>query len=226
MSTPLLTRFEIALAVTSTDPLNERLDALHRAIQECRRDGAELADDPAVRVLTARIGEFAGLGQHGLSALISACAARAKTAARLPRLLHVMSQPIGHDADRKKAFRREAMRLLRRLAEALALEPGAYEVRFNKGGIAVSGEATLHGDELYVQISQSCMRGAEVLYRRCDGREDYCGHQNHFAPAGALCDPCQFAAQIHRELQLSGPKPGIRDADLFSGNHGAGESVF
>ena len=41
------------------------------------------------------------------------------------------------------------MRLLRRLAEALALQPAAFDLRFNKGGIAVSGEVTLHGDELY-----------------------------------------------------------------------------
>ncbi len=63
----------------------------------------------------------------------------------------------------------------------LGLADGTYEVRSNKGGIAVGGEVTLHADHLYVQISQSCFgRGKEIMYRYCKGRKDYCGGHNHY----------------------------------------------
>jgi hypothetical protein len=44
---------------------------------------------------------------------------------------------------------------LKALADALRLSSGEFDLRSNKGGIAVSGEVTLHGDDLYVQVSQS-----------------------------------------------------------------------
>ena len=40
------------------------------------------------------------------------------------------------------------------LAAALGLEASTYDVRSNLGGIAVSGEVTMHGQNLYVQICQ------------------------------------------------------------------------
>lgn len=82
----------------------------------------------------------------------------------------------------KEAFHRDGQKFLRALAKTLGLEPGRFDVRSNLGGMAVSGEVTLHSDDLYVQLSESCMRpGVQVLYRTCDSRKDYCGHQNHFA---------------------------------------------
>ena len=65
-----------------------------------------------------------------------------------------------------------------------------HSIRWNEGGVAVSGEATLHGDHLYVQISQSCMSGgrAGVLWRACEGRRDYCGGRNRFCRPSDLTD--------------------------------------
>lgn len=72
---------------------------------------------------------------------------------------------------------------LRRLAADLGLEKGTFDIRSNQGGIAVSGEVTLHADRIYVQLSESCAArgGVSVMFRRCDGRKDYCGRMNHFA---------------------------------------------
>ena len=73
------------------------------------------------------------------------------------------------------------------MAETLGLPAGSYEVRSNQGGIAVSGEVTLHAEALYVQLSESAVsRGVSMLYRSCDSRKDYCGHQNHFASMSGL----------------------------------------
>jgi hypothetical protein len=51
---------------------------------------------------------------------------------------------VAYDDEAKRRFRRQARRRLLELATALGLEPGAYDVRSNAGGIAVSGEATIH----------------------------------------------------------------------------------
>ena len=95
---------------------------------------------------------------------------------------------------------------MRRLAEALGLEAESYSVRSNKGGPAVSGEITLHGDQVYVQLSLGGLgQDREVLYRRVSGRTDYCGQRNHFASITLLLSPDRFAAQLRRDLQLSLP---------------------
>ncbi len=82
----------------------------------------------------------------------------------------------------KEAFHRDAQKFLHGIAKALGFAPGSYDVRSNKAGMAVSGEVTLHSDDLYVQLSEGAMGpGVQALYRSCDSRKDYYGHQNHFA---------------------------------------------
>lgn len=102
---------------------------------------------------------------------------------------------------RKIKFHRKAARLLKTLATVLGLEGSQYDIRSNKGGIAVPGEITLHTDSLYCQVSQSCLGpGHEIMFRKCDGRKDYGGSsgRNHFAPAGRLDDVKDFAEGLRR----------------------------
>lgn len=105
----------------------------------------------------------------------------------------------GHEL--KEAFHAQGMAFLRKLAKALGLPPGTYDVRSNKGGMAVSGEVTLHNDDIYIQLSESCMsRGVSVMYRTCNGRKDYCGHQNHFAKMEAFAG-AENQAKMVRQLR-------------------------
>ena len=85
-----------------------------------------------------------------------------------------------YDADAKRLFHRRARRQLLDLAEALSLAPEAYDLRSNRGGIAVSGEVTLHADRLYVQVSQP-------------GR-------NNFASLDLLHRPAELARLIRRHV--------------------------
>lgn len=89
----------------------------------------------------------------------------------------------------KNRFHLESKRVLRILAKQLGINAGDYELRSNKGGVAVSGEIILHSSSLYVQIhgAWSC-RGIQILFRRCSGRDDMAGKVNHFAPIHALLD--------------------------------------
>lgn len=103
----------------------------------------------------------------------------------VPTILKTASGVNGYSTDgllQKEAFHKHGVAFLRKFAKALGLPEGSYEVRSNKGGMAVCGEVTLHSDDLYLQLSETFMqRGVQAMYRSCNGRKDYCGHQNHFA---------------------------------------------
>lgn len=107
-----------------------------------------------------------------------------------------------YDPDAKDRFHREARRQLLALAKALGLAPGEFDFRRNEGGIAVSGEATIHGDRLYVQVSQPAT-GSDtgILFRSCDGRLDYTGGRNNFASLDLLHRPAELARLIKRHVE-------------------------
>jgi hypothetical protein len=82
--------------------------------------------------------------------------------------------PRAYNDAQKRRFHATARKRLKALATALGLEAGSFDVRSNLGGIAVSGEATLHGEHLYVQICQSATGwDSGILIRTCQGRKDY-----------------------------------------------------
>jgi hypothetical protein len=106
---------------------------------------------------------------------------------------------VAYDDDAKRLFHHHARRQLRLLADALGLAPGVYDLRSNKGGIAVSGEITMHGDRLYVQASQPATgHDSGVLYRVCESRKDYTGGRNNFASLDLLNDPEHLARLIRK----------------------------
>jgi hypothetical protein len=106
---------------------------------------------------------------------------------------------VSYDPDAKRLFHGQARRRLLELAAALGLTPGAYDLRSNQGGIAVSGEVTLHADRLYVQVSQPATRAdTGILFRSCEGRRDYVGGRNNFASLDLLHRPEELACLIRR----------------------------
>jgi len=106
-------------------------------------------------------------------------------------------KPVAYDDAAKRAFHSKARRQLKLLAEALGLPSGSYDLRSNQGGIAVSGEITLHADRLYVQASQSAMgHDTGILFRTCRGRKDYYGGPNNFASLDLLNRPEDLARRI------------------------------
>ena len=98
----------------------------------------------------------------------------------------------------KQRWHAKARIALRSLAHKLELAPGTYCVRSNYGGVAVSGESILHGEHIYVQVAQVGV--LEILFRRCNGRGDYTGAENHFARLPMLNEPEALAALIEGEL--------------------------
>ena len=106
-------------------------------------------------------------------------------------------RPIAYDCEAKRAFHNHARRRLKQLADALGLSPSACDLRSNLGGIAVSGEVTLHADHVYVQACQPATgNDSGVMYRTCEGRKDYNGGPNHFASLDLLIRPDDLARRI------------------------------
>jgi hypothetical protein len=112
--------------------------------------------------------------------------------------------------EQKHRFHAAARARLRNLAEAMDFAPGSFDLRSNAGGIAVSGEITLHHEHIYVQVCQPAT-GADsgILIRTCAGRRDYTGGPNHFAPLALLDDIPALAARVRAVMKAS---PSIRAA--------------
>lgn len=110
-----------------------------------------------------------------------------------------------YNGDHKLSWHLEAQDRLKRLAKELGLSDRTYEIRSNMGGPAVSGEVTLHGEDVYVQVSQSSGGPRMgILFRTCDGRKDYSGGINHFSSIHMLEDIQILAVSINNVLKREG----------------------
>jgi hypothetical protein len=113
--------------------------------------------------------------------------------------------PCAYNPAIKQRFHAGARTRLRRLAKALGFASGSYDLRSNPGGIAVSGEITLHHENVYVQVCQPAT-GADtgIMIRTCQGRRDYTGGRNHYAPLRLLDDEAALVAAVRAVLTPSG----------------------
>lgn len=104
-----------------------------------------------------------------------------------------------HAALMKADAHKTTVRQMRKLATALGLEAGTYEVRSNQAGIGSSGEVTLHGEHIYVQAG--CLCG--LLVRACRGRRDFAGGNNNWLNPSELESPERLAEKIRPIMGLA-----------------------
>ncbi|MDP2685323.1 MAG: hypothetical protein Q8P20_09915 [bacterium] len=108
-----------------------------------------------------------------------------KTRFSMSKFIELAKTDVSYNSKLKDEFHRQSKIVLRKIAAGLGLKRGDYDLRSNMGGIAVSGEITLHADNLYVQFSQSVM-GSTFMFRHCNGRKDYSGSKNNLMPFNEL----------------------------------------
>lgn len=97
----------------------------------------------------------------------------------------------------KERWHRLARQLAKALAAKLGLNKGEYDIRYNRGGIAVSGETYLHANDIYIQIDVSCFGPSRgFMYRSCKGQKDYTGGQNRWMQFDELLDLGKAAAKL------------------------------
>jgi hypothetical protein len=110
-----------------------------------------------------------------------------------------------YQPDQKRRFHATARARLRKLAAALDFTPDTFDLRSNEAGIAVSGEITLHHDCVYVQVSQPAMGfDSGILMRTVEGRRDYTGGRNHFAPLSLLDEIPALAGRVRAVMAAEG----------------------
>ena len=202
-------RYRRALQPDGLATIPTATQAVVDAMHDARIAGIDPAADPATILLARHLGRLA-LGHAPDEsfaedkALRQQCLAKIDDLRSKPALVALARRGIGCDPEAKRAFHREARSALRVAARHLGLGPDQYDLRSNFAGPAVSGEITLHGDEIYVQVSIPCVRpGREVMFRRCKGRQDYLGDRNHFCDIAVLASPHSFRSQVVRETGLS-----------------------
>lgn len=118
---------------------------------------------------------------------------------RTPSPSFPWSQSVEYDQTKKDAFHNAAKKRLKALAQYCGWPTTSYDLRSNKGGLAVSGEITLHHDHLYVAVSQGRIGGdTGILIRTCKGRRDYVGGPNTFATIQLLDDIPALASRLHQ----------------------------
>lgn len=89
----------------------------------------------------------------------------------------------------KNEFHKWGKSVCRMIAKQLQLSNKSFEIRSNKGGDAVLGEITLHGERIYIQL---CVvdfgQNKKFMYRSCNGIKDYTGGINRWMRWDRLYD--------------------------------------
>lgn len=122
------------------------------------------------------------------------------TAQQLAQL--VISTDLSYNMEGKAKFHRLGKKVLKEVAAKMGLTPGSFDIRSNMGGIAVSGEVTLHGEHIYIQLSQGSFYKM-FMYRHCNGRKDYSGGVNRWKDFSDLNDLDKAVEYFKREEQLA-----------------------
>ena len=87
----------------------------------------------------------------------------------------------GYAEENKALFRRLALRLLKEVRDIMGLNKSTCDIRYNAGGIAVSGDATLQSDTVYISFNADGLSSG-ILVRSCKGRKDFEGGENRYFP--------------------------------------------
>lgn len=95
--------------------------------------------------------------------------------------LITLARSAQYNEENKLAWKKSALSFLRSIAKELNLAKGDYSIRFNPGGIAVSGDATLHHNRFYLHINDF-----GGYWRTCEGQRDYTGGSNHNFNTGGI----------------------------------------
>lgn len=129
----------------------------------------------------------------------------------IKNFIRLVQTDLGYNEEGKRQFHEQASGILYALADALGYKSGDFDLRHNQGGVAVSGEITLHSDTLYVQLSQSSLGPqAGFMWRTCSGRKDYTGRTNQWASWDSLLDLPALAEKMKQAVEWAATPPDVK----------------
>lgn len=200
-------RHQQALDPSALTTIHAALHAVTTAIEDCRNAGVPFDADPGVLLLARHLGHLAGAGSDD-SLLKRRCMDRIAELKHHPALATLAIRGVAYDTAAKDLFHADGRRALLRLAEALGLSDGEYDIRSNRGPVSHSGEITLQTDEVRVQLALTALGpGHEVNYRRVRDRHDHLGDRARYATVRELLNAERFAGRLCRELRLAPRTP-------------------
>jgi len=82
-----------------------------------------------------------------------------------------------YNEERKLEYRNLGRKLLKKIVELMGLQKGEYDISWNPGGIACSGDHMLHTDKVYLALHDNLGSGW-FYWRSCVGRRDFSGGTN------------------------------------------------
>lgn len=88
-----------------------------------------------------------------------------------------LSSGSSYNEERKEEYRKLGKRILTAIVSMVGLKKGEFTISWNPGGIACSGDHTLHTDRFYLALHDNCGTGW-FYWRTCNGRKDYSGGPN------------------------------------------------
>ena len=96
---------------------------------------------------------------------------------------------VGYNYHGKEQLIRLQRSWLKAFVARLGIARGTYEIRVNRGGVAVAADVTLHTEELYVQFSETFSSPhLGLLVRSVKGRKDYGSGQNCWVRADEFAE--------------------------------------
>lgn len=200
-------RHQQALDPSGLTTIVAALHAVTTAIDDCRNAGVAFDVDPGVLLLARHLGHLAGAGSDD-TLLKRRCTEKIAELKQHPALATLAIRGVAYDEAAKNLFHADGRRALHRLAIALGLSEGEFDIRSNRGHASQSGEITLQTDEVRVQLSLTALGpGHEVNYRRVRGRHDHLGDRARYAMVRELLATERFAERLCRELRLTPAAP-------------------
>lgn len=113
------------------------------------------------------------------------------------RKLMISDEDLRYNEEGKQRFSRVGKKAMKELAEILELDP--YDINFNKGGIAVSGDLRLMGmingeTGIYISMNKDFpyMTWGGVLIRSIKHMKDYTGGSNNYIRFEDIDNPDEF----------------------------------
>ena len=82
-----------------------------------------------------------------------------------------------YNSELKEEYKKLGRKILKSLAEIMGLQKGEFDIHWNPGGIAISGDHILHTDWFYLALDDNINCGW-FYYRTCTSRKDYTGGHN------------------------------------------------
>lgn len=203
-------RYRRALQPEGLSTVLTAIKAVEDAIQDARNAGLDPERDPAVTLLARHVGRLAtpcALDDRSVDQpLRAACLERIADLKSKPAIVALVRRGVDFDPEGKRAFRREAGRALRQIANEIGLSSDHYTIHHDSDYFGAAGDVTLACGSLHIRITATRLKaGREISYRTARNRYDELGGPLHHADIGRLANLERFARQIAADLKIVAP---------------------